>query len=55
LTRHADARVRADACHLLSLTQAEAARPWLQADLQDVDEDVREIAAESLLALPSGT
>lgn len=63
LTRHADARVRADACHLLSLTPAEAARPWLQAGLQDVDADVREIAAESLnviqsvgpLALPSST
>ncbi len=51
LTRHADARVRADACHLLSLAQSDAAVPWLQACLLDVDADVREIAAESLLVL----
>ncbi len=51
LTRHADARVRADACHLLSLVQADAALPWLQACLLDVDADVREIAAESLFVL----
>jgi len=51
LTRHADARVRADACHLLSLTQTAAARPWLQAGLQDADAEVKEIAAESLQTL----
>lgn len=51
LTRHADARVRADACHLLSLTQAGEARTWLQACLQDADAEVREIAAESLQTL----
>lgn len=51
LTRHADARVRADACHLLSLTQSEEAVPWLQDCLMDADADVREIAAESLLVL----
>jgi HEAT repeat protein len=51
LTRHADARVRADACHLLSLTQAGEAGTWLQACLQDADAEVREIAAESLQTL----
>jgi hypothetical protein len=51
LTQHEDARVRADASHLLSLTQAAEARPWLLAGLQDENAEVREIAAESLQAL----
>ena len=51
LTRHEDARVRADASHLLSLTQAAEARPWLLAGLQDENAEVREIAAESLQTL----
>ncbi|OYY94068.1 MAG: hypothetical protein B7Y41_09045 [Hydrogenophilales bacterium 28-61-23] len=51
LTRHADARVRADACHLLSLTQAHEARLWLRLCLTDADAEVREIATESLQAL----
>jgi thiol-disulfide isomerase/thioredoxin len=51
LSRHADARVRADACHTLGLSGDAAARPWLQARLQDDNADVREIAAESLAAL----
>lgn len=51
LSRHADARVRADACHILGLTRDAAARPWLEARLNDDDADVREIAAESLEAL----
>jgi hypothetical protein len=51
LTRHEDARVRADASHLLSLTQAAEARPWLLDGLQDENAEVREIAAESLQAL----
>jgi HEAT repeat protein len=51
LTRHADARVRADACHLLSLTHAAEARPWLRARLRDENAEVREIAAESLQTL----
>jgi len=55
LTRHADARVRADACHLLSLTHATEARPWLHACLQDEDAEVREIAAESLQTLGEPT
>ncbi len=51
LTQHADARVRADACHLLSLTGSKAARVWLQAGLHDENAEVREIAAESLDSL----
>jgi len=53
LSRHADARVRADACHYLGLTQDAAALPWLEARLSDGDADVREIAAESLQAISS--
>lgn len=48
LSRHADARVRADACHLLGLAGSSLAKAWLQAALQDENPDVREIAAESL-------
>jgi hypothetical protein len=52
LSQHADARVRADACHYLGLTGDASARPWLDARVSDEDADVREIAAESLQALP---
>lgn len=51
LSQHADARVRADACHYLGLTADATAQPWLEARLADEDADVREIAAESLQAL----
>jgi len=53
LSQHADARVRADACHYLGLTGDAAARPWLDARVSDEDADVREIAAESLQAISS--
>ncbi len=46
LSEHADARVRADACHYLGLSAATAARPWLEARLTDPDPDVREIASD---------
>ena len=48
LTRHADHRVRADACHLLGLTGTAAARPYVAACLDDTNEEVREIAEEAL-------
>jgi HEAT repeat protein len=51
LSQHADARVRADACHYLGLTGDAAAKRWLDARLDDEDADVREIAAESLQAI----
>ncbi len=52
LSRHPDARVRADACHYLGLSGDATARPWLDARTTDDDADVREIAAESLESLP---
>ncbi len=55
LSRHDDARVRADACHYLGLAGNGAARPWLEARIADEDADVREIAAESLESLSPPT
>jgi len=51
LSQHEDARVRADACHYLGLTEDAAAKRWLDARLNDEDADVREIAAESVQAI----
>lgn len=51
LSQHADARVRADACHYLGLSREASARPWLRARLADEDSDVREIAREALESL----
>jgi len=48
LTRHKDHRVRADACHLLGLTGSISARPCLEECEKDTQEEVREIATESL-------
>jgi len=48
LSGHADARVRADACHYLGLSGSSEARPWLEARLSDEDADVREIARDGL-------
>lgn len=53
LSQHADARVRADACHYLGLTEDAGARAWLDPRLRDDDADVREIAADSLDSLAS--
>ncbi len=53
LSQHADARVRADACHYLGLTTDAAARAWLAPRIGDEDADVREIATESLQAISS--
>ncbi len=55
LTGHADARVRADACHYLGLSGSPDARPWLEKRLEDANADVREIARDGLnpsLAVP---
>lgn len=51
LSRHSDARIRADACHYLGLTENTGARVWLEPRTRDDDADVREIAAESLESL----
>lgn len=48
LTFHFDHRVRADACHLLGLSGSAAARPYVEACLKDVHEEVREIAGEAM-------
>ena len=48
LTRHADHRVRADACHLLGLTGSPAARTYVADCLNDAHEEVREIAEEAM-------
>lgn len=53
LTRHADARVRADACHYLGLAGDARARDYLTPRLGDESAEVREIAADSLEALPA--
>lgn len=51
LARHPDARVRADACHYLSMTGDTGARPYLEARVNDPDAEVREIAREGLAVL----
>ena len=51
LTTNADARVRADACHYLSLAGAAEGRRFLVPRLRDDDAVVREIAEDSLNAL----
>jgi hypothetical protein len=51
LSEHDDPRIRADACHYLSLTGNSEAIPFLRARENDGNADVREIAQESLAAL----
>ena len=53
LTRHTDHRVRADACHLLGMSGSAAARPYLETCVSDSNDEVREIAVESLGLLES--
>ncbi len=50
---HNDARVRADACHYLSLTGRDEYIPEIEKCLRDEDAEVREIAQESLAAIQS--
>jgi glutaredoxin len=51
LSEHPDHRLRSDACHFLGLSHDESARPTLQRCAADDHAEVREIAAEALLAL----
>lgn len=51
LARHTDARVRADACYFLGLSARTEAVPALAVAIQDVDAEVREIAADALAQL----
>ncbi len=55
LAQDADARVRADAAHLLGLARDAGARPCLEALLDDEDAGVREIARESLATFSDGS
>ncbi|MDD5059366.1 MAG: HEAT repeat domain-containing protein [Sideroxydans sp.] len=48
LSRHADRRMRTDACHLLGLTGSAAACAHVAARLDDDSAEVREIAAEAM-------
>ena len=48
LTRHEDARIRGDACHYLALSGDPAATAHIKPLLKDEDENVREVARESL-------
>lgn len=54
LTRDAEARLRADACHYLSLIGTPETIPYLEACREDEDAEVREIAAEALQDLRAG-
>ncbi len=51
LSRHADHRVRADACHLLGLSGSAAALAHVEICLDDAHPEVREIAGEAMAAL----
>lgn len=51
LAEHADARVRADACHYLGLSRSPLARAFLTPRLSDDSAEVREIAGDSLAEL----
>lgn len=53
LTRHPDARVRADACHYLALCENPDAVAFLEKCIKDDDPTVREIAAEGIEHLSS--
>jgi thioredoxin-like negative regulator of GroEL len=48
LTFHPDHRVRADACYLLGLAGSATARTYVEACLDDIHEEVREIAEEAM-------
>lgn len=48
LTRHADHRVRADACYLLGRTGSAAARDHVAVCLEDASDEVQEIAEEAM-------
>lgn len=55
LAGHGDARVRADACHILGLSGSRDAIKYLEPRRDDPDAEVREIAMEGLDALQSAS
>jgi HEAT repeat protein len=48
LTRHQEPRIRADACHALSLTGAPGILHLIRPCLDDPDPEVRETAADAI-------
>jgi thiol-disulfide isomerase/thioredoxin len=55
ITRNKEPHLRADAAHLLSLTNNRKAVPWLEALRNDASEQVRDVAIEALEKLvPAG-
>jgi len=48
LSRHTEANIRNDACYYLGLTQDESAKPYIEALLDDENNDVKETATEAL-------
>ena len=51
LTQHKEARVRGDACYYLALSHDPSVHKWIEALLDDPDDDVREVAQDSLAIL----
>lgn len=51
LTRHADARIRSEACHYLALTHAPQSLAAVRGLLNDPDAQVREVAQDSVAIL----
>lgn len=51
LTRHKDARIRADACHYLGLSGADSAIACVEICLNDPEQEVRDVAADALQQL----
>ena len=51
LTRHAEPRIRADACHALSMTGAPGIRELIRPCLDDPDAEVQETAADAIETL----
>lgn len=54
LSRHERSSLRADATHYLALTGSPEAVPYIQARLQDDDEEVRSIAEEAMQKVEAG-
>ncbi|HID49402.1 MAG TPA: HEAT repeat domain-containing protein, partial [Chromatiales bacterium] len=54
LSRHERSSLRADATHYLSLTGSPEAVPFIQARLQDDDDEVRTIAKEAMQEIEAG-
>lgn len=54
-TKHSEAHVRNDACHYLGLSQSKKAIEYIEPLLKDENEEVREVAEESLEEINEAT